>query len=257
MLIKSAKDKVKDFINNNPKTSFLLMDTLLKGGVSLGQASYIKHLIPKLAKEDVKAYDSLMDLGLKKGIIEDVLEGTAKSNNLRSKVTANLIEKPPFDFKHMNYYTDNAYFDPKLPIEGKPTKAVLNMLGKKPGLLAHELGHAEDYANKDFTRGYNLGNRLSGIGNLATAIAAMSGADDNTLLAMGAGSSLLEAPVLRGEFVASKNGYKMLRKLGHGRLKSLAAFVGLPTYMVSNLSKSFAPYIVRKCLKKLSGKSDS
>lgn len=124
----------------------------------------------------------------------------------------------------------------------------------KPGIVAHELGHALDAAN-----GTNFSSTLRQIsrkgmpaGWLPAAIAATFGASDKTVGVLGGLGSALALPTLRDEIVASGKGYKLLRGLGKGRLASLGAFAGVPTYLAT-AAMPFAPLGIKKLVEKLKG----
>ena len=218
--------------------------------VSAGNAIWSNKVMPSIIKEDSDLYRKLADYGLKNNLVKDILEGDVGSSFMKGKNTM-------YNFGAGNPFTKtrNAYFnlmDKKLHGEqlyNELNGTIMNAgLKNRAGTLAHELGHAMDYANRgNYLKSYTVG-KIGGLGvaPLISAATALSGADDNTVLATGFGGTLLSAPMHRAELNASMNGYKLLRKFGKSKLGALAAFAGYPTYLASTLGLNLTPWIARK-----------
>ena len=139
-------------------------------------------------------------------------------------------------------------------------KIVLNSEAVAPGVLAHEWGHALNYASlrnlgggalaKLWNLAYGLG-KVSGLGTTAAGLTAQGlGATDDTLLNIGAAGAAIQAPMLAEEILASARGAAKLKKLNMpGKLK---AFMGVPTYMAST-ALPMTPWLVRKINKLANG----
>jgi hypothetical protein len=95
-----------------------------------------------------------------------------------------------------------------------------------PGVLAHELGHAE--GGKALLKL----NRFGKLGMLGAPMALFS-PDEDVARAGAIGGTALMAGTLASEADASRRGYQMLRGLGAGRRGALKAFAGLPTYLLA------------------------
>jgi Zn-dependent membrane protease YugP len=134
---------------------------------------------------------------------------------------------------HADEATVGPHFDPK--------SNTLRVSKDDFGVLAHEIGHAKNFATskKLFGKaGQKLHHILYGtskVGSSAAAsIAALSalfGAEDDTVRNIGIAGSAAAAPMLAEELIASTRGANMLRKLKlPGKLK---AFSGIPSYLAA------------------------
>lgn len=139
-----------------------------------------------------------------------------------------------------------------------PTLGDKNYIGEvhvsntaSPGALAHELGHLSNYSKYKNPTLMNKLYSASRGGTLALNALALpasffaNSVDDRILGGAALGGAAISAPMLAEELSASMKGYKMLRKLGKGRLTSLGAFAGVPTYLASAALPSM-PYFGKK-----------
>lgn len=109
----------------------------------------------------------------------------------------------------------------------------------KPGVVAHEIGHAINFKKTLNTKNlwhtvpFNNSNWIkpSALGGAGTLIAAGDLLSDNQRAGIAALSTAGTLPSLIEESKASWNGYKMMRGIGKGKLASLGAFIGLPSYL--------------------------
>lgn len=117
----------------------------------------------------------------------------------------------------------------------------------KPGILAHEIGHSMNLGGnpKGLYPKLYAGSKLGSM--LAMNAAGLSGLmlDDSSLGYMGGAGAAVSAPMLAEEIRASARGYNLMRRLGGSRLKALAAFSGVPSYMGLAAASSM-PWLVRK-----------
>lgn len=120
-----------------------------------------------------------------------------------------------------------------------------------PGMLAHELGHAQQYIKPS-----SLINKLALPSRIATmygltSLPLLIAEDENTAKAMAGVGTAMSTPLFLHEMDASIKGRKMLMeaagKAGNklGFLKSLAPFKGIPSYLLALAS----PYLIYKYLK--------
>lgn len=151
----------------------------------------------------------------------------------------------------------NSHFNP-----GTAEVGIADAHMGKPGILAHELGHARSILGKNFDGktslfsrlGKNLGMASRRVGpmfggaTLLTGILHGDQLSDKGLAALGAAGAVPSLPMLASELKASAHGAAMLRRLGSGRFKALSAFIGVPTYL-SGTALPFIPYLSRKLSK--------
>jgi hypothetical protein len=93
---------------------------------------------------------------------------------------------------------------------------------------AHEAGHVAQNLGKN-QRLLRGAFGLAPLG-VASALVNKNKENDKAASAIAAAGTLAAAPVLHNEIDASVRGYKIMRKLGAGRLRSAGSFIGLPTY---------------------------
>jgi len=121
-----------------------------------------------------------------------------------------------------------------------------------PGLLAHELGHAQQYTkpNRSLLTRSALPSKIATMFGLTTLPLLVTEDEDTAKLMAGAGTAM-STPLFLHEMEASGKGRKMLMKAASksgnklGLLKSLAPFRGIPSYLFALGS----PYIIYKYLK--------
>ncbi len=115
----------------------------------------------------------------------------------------------------------------------------------KPGLLAHEIGHAKDSFIKS-----KLGQGLYAagpIGALLGSAGAIVSSDEKVAKGSVAGGTIVTAPMLAAEIKASLTGIKELRKSGIKGLRALTPASGLATYATVAAAPSIA-YGIKKSL---------
>lgn len=243
-IIKSAKEADKSHL------PYIATAIGGKALIDVGNSIYGNNILPILSKADEATYNKLVDYAIKKNLVKDVLEGKLGDTVLKGKKHG-----VKYDFGTDDSLTNSrgaAFITVDKKIAGEKLyndlhKTIINTERTSiPGTIAHEIGHAMDYAKRDYTKGYKFGVASAHLAPILPALVALSGADDNTVLAAGLGSSLLTAPVHRAELQASINGYKLLRKFGKGRLGALAAFAGYPTYLAGTLGPNLLPWAAKK-----------
>ena len=128
------------------------------------------------------------------------------------------------------------------------------------GIMAHELGHAEQYRNPTYKKVMGpltkIGKKLAPLGFLGPMF--LDKEEDAKKSAIAAGA--MQAPVLYEEIDASRRGAKMIRKgMGGSKaisnvgkmgkftkaLQGIRAFAGVPSYMLA----AAAPYLFYKYYK--------
>lgn len=149
---------------------------------------------------------------------------------------------------------DNAFFEyaeekgvPPRLIFGVDTYDDGKSLAGNPGTVAHELGHAIDWAEQ---KDKKLANTFDDVMHLTSSSGAVpvgtflgfgGEADPSTLALAGLIGSALNYRQLRNEIVASAKGYDLLRRAGKGRWEALSAYSGVPSYALGTLGANFAP----------------
>ena len=148
-----------------------------------------------------------------------------------------------------------------------PRNKSIYMMGKDPGILAHEMGHYKQFDKPGMVRkGFNLSRGVSGILTPFYALGIMTTKDQDTAQRRAATASLLQLPTLAHEIDASYHCRKILmnaeknvgniptvkgargafKPISKGSLfiKTLAPFKGVPSYLLA----AMAPYIIYKSL---------
>ena len=117
-------------------------------------------------------------------------------------------------------------------------KFIASARNTHPGIIAHEVGHAEQ---PSFLTGtpYNLGRALPV--PLAAAAAFKHGPQSKYLAAA---SALTSIPMIASEFDASRRGSKMMKELG--RHDGSKAYAGFPTYLTAGLGPAAMALATRK-----------
>lgn len=112
-------------------------------------------------------------------------------------------------------------------------------IGQRPGVVAHEIGHALSHKMPLAKARYGLMTAGKGLSALAPMYSALTSNRERARAAAAAGTGLM-LPTLGEELLASGIGSKLLRSRGlKGRL---AAFMGIPTY----LAASAVPWLTYK-----------
>lgn len=115
----------------------------------------------------------------------------------------------------------------------------LNKGTRGPGMLAHELGHAEGSAKL-------ITGNLKGRYWLPWFTMGALASDSPTTGRNWALASMIPAAgVMASELDASRRGYRMMRDLGAGRMKSLTSFSGIPTYVLSSSIPTLSYWLKR------------
>jgi hypothetical protein len=217
---------------------------------------YVETTVPQMGLLGASvAYGSQMGKigGLDRGIAESLMrDSMAKDPRLKinvlniDKAFRNIGFKAPFDINP--FY---ASYDPK--------RHIVNTAPKNYGLLAHELGHAEQYKSPLYRKTIAP---LSAVGRVAQKLGVLAPiftdneeeARRNSLIAGG-----LQVPTLIEEFDSSRRGSKILKKSmskpaltkasSGGKLArvltALRPFGGMPTYALG----AAAPYLIYRYLK--------
>lgn len=217
---------------------------------------YVETIVPHMGLLGASvAYGSQMGKigGINSGIATNLMKDSiAKDPRLKinvlnvDKAFRNIGFKAPFD---MNPFY--ASYNPK--------SHTVNTPSKNYGILAHELGHAEQYKNPLYRKTIAP---LSAVGRVAQKLGVLAPiftdneeeARRNSLIA-----SAMQVPTLIEEFDASRRGSKILKESmskpaltkasSSGKLArmltSLRPFAGMPTYALG----AAAPYLIYKYLK--------
>lgn len=216
---------------------------------------YYERLIKKAAEEQVMNLTLPLALGLGEAAYGANLGSMQKTNmGLFDKLKA-ITPVPVKTIK--DGIAPNSHFNPSTAEVG-----IAEAHMGKPGILAHELGHARSILGKNFDGkislfgriGKDLGMASRQIGPLSGGVALLAGIlqgdkmSDKELAALGTAGAIPQIPMLASELKASAHGASMLRRLGFGRFKALSSFVGIPTYL-SGTALPFIPYLSRKLSK--------
>lgn len=173
------------------------------------------------------------------------------------------IKTKPLQLSSFPFAPPNAAFVPPDSLPGHPERFITWSHDRLPGagILAHEYGHAKNYADLEKKFGKSGTNFLTkylfarhpvmrnirGLAGLASLITAMKGNKDDVALGAGLIGSAIGVPQLIEETVASARGYNALKKLKlKGKWK---AFSGLPTYAAATLAP-LAPWLGKKIYEK-------
>lgn len=138
-----------------------------------------------------------------------------------------------------------------------PVKKTIIGITDSPEIMAHELGHAKNFNDVERAFGktgknihtglYSGSKRLTLLGGIATPLASLLGADDDTVKTIGVAGSASSTPVLLEELIASVRGAKALGKAGKGMGSKLKAFIGIPSYIAAGIAP-LAPWLGYKML---------
>ena len=136
----------------------------------------------------------------------------------------------------------------------------LNVTKDNLGILAHETGHAKNHASikKLFGKPGVLAKHImsgagkfgSMLGSVGGSLAALFGAEDDTVRNIGIAGSAAALPQFAEEIVASARGANMLRKLKAPMKSRLGAFVGLPAHLLA-VAAPMTPWLGLKAYDKL------
>lgn len=155
-------------------------------------------------------------------------------------------------------WKDNAWYNP-----GDHTIGVSKELLGHPGVLAHELGHAEDFGDpekkKDFIdkviRSTKMGGTvfsklLQTAGLSATTILALKTGNPYITGAAALATAATQIPTIRNELAASKRGKRILEEAGVDPDEAFKkAYTGVPTYLFPTLATAvpvLGAYIANK-----------
>lgn len=141
-----------------------------------------------------------------------------------------------------------------------PVFNTINATEDNLSILAHETGHAKNHATIKKWLGkpgvwakniaYGSGKLGMLLGGAGASLAALGGADDDTVRNIGIAGTAATAPMLAEELAASARGANMLRKLKAPMKSRIGAFVGLPTYLLGAASP-LAPWLGMKAYDKI------
>ncbi len=190
---------------------------LLGGGVATDLASrvpaaaWMSYVMPRLSGAPTTLEDRRLMRGLKDRAIAQRVSIDYGPQRGKGNIFKNFFSPHPSSF-YKPYYR----------------AVTLNKGTRGPGLLAHELGHAE--GSKAL-----IGSNLIGKTALPYFMSGTLLADNKDKAKNWATASLLPAAgLMASELDASRRGYRMMRGLGAGRMKSLTSFAGIPTYALSS-----------------------
>lgn len=122
------------------------------------------------------------------------------------------------------------------------------MIGNDPGILAHEMGHAQQFTKgrSALRQGFNISR---GIGSLLSpfyALGVLTTKDQDTAQRRAATASLLQLPVVAHEIDASYHGRKLLidaqKSVGNIPVRQGAGGVYKPLSRASKFMRSLAPF---------------
>lgn len=192
---------------------------------------------------------------LKKLLNDKEFKKLKKLKDLQVKRDYNLKGNSYFEYK---YDEDNPKAKPKLRVRfGKDIYGPKASMANDPGTVAHELGHAMDYAeNGDiYSTPGAIASDISSWGAVpvGTAVAMGANATPEALALAGLAGSALNYSQLRAEIVASQKGYDLLRRAGKGRLEALGAYSGVPSYALSTIGTNMAPAVTLGLLQHFTG----
>jgi uncharacterized protein YcfJ len=151
----------------------------------------------------------------------DLSKSTSQTQNLASKVRAGMGAPKDTTFVDMGHHPANNAYNPI-------TKQVMHSTGSREAILAHELGHAKNYAGKlrNPLIGGRLASRLVGGGGTAALTGAIAGGQEDPSWTPGMVNLGLNAPVLADEAMATGRALKYMTKQ-HGVLKGLGRSAAL------------------------------
>lgn len=141
-----------------------------------------------------------------------------------------------------------------------PKNNTINVTKDNLGILAHETGHAKNHATlkKIFGKpGVWAKHIMSGagkfgsfLGGAGASLAALGGADDDTVRNIGIAGTAVTLPQFAEEIVASARGANMLRKLKAPMKSRIGAFAGLPAHLLS-VAAPLTPWLGLKAYDKI------
>jgi hypothetical protein len=207
---------------------------------------FLHHLIPRIGIDvSNAAYILSMQADSRRPEYSAIIKELEKLAPKGVKVGTIDISKKPFS--GLTDPRSGAHYD----IPRKRVYTAQRGVNPNPGLLAHELGHAQQYTKpKALLNRLALPSKLATVFGLTTLPLLVTEDEDTAKLMAGAGTAM-STPLFLHEMEASGKGRKMLMqaasKTGNklGFLKSLAPFKGIPSYLLALAS----PYIIYKYLK--------
>ena len=207
---------------------------------------YLSSLIPTLGL-------TAANMGIAYSVLKDPRrpEYSAIVNEMKASAPKGVTFRN-VDFRNpksmMDMFTGMPHYDPNL------NRVTTGQFGKTPhpGIMAHELGHQEQFGGpKPRTKLNKMQGISRRIGPLATLPLIIADREDTAGTWAGIGTAV-QAPTFMHEMDASMKGRKIMMdaaaKTGNklGFVKSLGAFKGIPSYLLALAS----PYLIYKWLKR-------
>jgi hypothetical protein len=194
----------------------------------------------KLAKEDRPVLASLKRTARKQGVNVHQSFSPSSPGFYWNKEEAPVFARAKLDMSLQNV------LQPKAARRSKGIGVYSGVRGSlKPGLLAHEVGHA---TQPRFLR-HPLGHMTGKLAPSVAGLYATATGDEQRAKKAAIVGGLAAAPMLASEVDASVRGSRLLRKAGVKGLRSLSPGFGLPTYA----AVAAAPYLAYRTKKALGG----